>query len=199
MTAGGMRQRRVRERRQARKDRLIQTRVAEELESTLKREAARRRLTVSHLIRNTLEDTFSLVEGVTTDVEQLVSGSVELAAAVGRDARRLASLVRGRSSAADAVPATDDVSPLDLATPEPRGNEGQAPAATAASRQRSVPGPPADSLDHIYGWNRLVANRSATCTLCGTAIERGDDALVGHSDDPSQPRAWLCSGCGETL
>lgn len=72
-----------------RKDRLIQTRVPRELESTLKREARRRRLTVSHLIRSILEDTFQLVDGVVADVDEIVSDSARLARNVGRNARRL--------------------------------------------------------------------------------------------------------------
>jgi hypothetical protein len=72
-----------------RKDRLIQTRVPRDLEATLKQEAERRRLTVSHLIRNILEDTFHLVDGVVHNVDQIVSDSVELARTVGRGARRL--------------------------------------------------------------------------------------------------------------
>lgn len=78
----------------ARKDRLIQTRVARDLESTLKREAERRRLSVSHLIRNILEDTFQLVDDVVSNVDEIVSDSVELARRVGRDARRMAGAVR---------------------------------------------------------------------------------------------------------
>jgi predicted DNA binding CopG/RHH family protein len=39
-----------------RKDRLIQTRVPRQLASTVKEEARRRRLTVSQLIRNVLEE-----------------------------------------------------------------------------------------------------------------------------------------------
>lgn len=77
-----------------RKDRLIQTRVARDLESTLKREAERRRLSVSHLIRNILEDTFQLVDDVVANVDEIVSDSVELARRVGRDARRMADAVR---------------------------------------------------------------------------------------------------------
>lgn len=77
-----------------RKDRLIQTRVARDLESTLKREAERRRLSVSHLIRNVLEDTFQLVDDVVANVDDIVSDSVELARRVGRDARRVADAVR---------------------------------------------------------------------------------------------------------
>jgi hypothetical protein len=77
-----------------RKDRLIQTRVPRDLEATLKEEARRRRLTVSHLIRNVLEDAFELVDGVVADVDQIVSDSVSLAKNVSRNARRLAASTR---------------------------------------------------------------------------------------------------------
>ena len=73
-----------------RKDRLIQTRVPRELEATLKEEAKRRRLSLSHLIRNALEDTFQLVDGMVADMDQIVSDSVHLAKNVHRNARRLA-------------------------------------------------------------------------------------------------------------
>jgi hypothetical protein len=79
-----------------RKDRLIQTRVPRDLEATLKSEARRRRVTVSHLIRNLLEDTFDLVDGVVADVDQLVADSVTLARNVGENARRLAAPGRTR-------------------------------------------------------------------------------------------------------
>lgn len=88
-----------------RKDRLIQTRVPRDLEATLKSEARRRRVTVSHLIRNVLEDAFDLVDGVVADVDQLVSDSVSLARNVGENARKLAAPGRRRgreeASAAD--------------------------------------------------------------------------------------------------
>ena len=77
-----------------RKDRLVQTRVPRGLESTLKREARRRRLTVSHLIRNILEDALQLVDDVVANVDEIVTDSVELARRVGRDARRVADAVR---------------------------------------------------------------------------------------------------------
>ena len=75
-----------------RKDRLIQTRVPEKLETTLKDEARRRRTTVSQMIRNVLEDTFDLVDGVVANVDQIVTDSVELAQKVGRDARKIGQL-----------------------------------------------------------------------------------------------------------
>jgi hypothetical protein len=81
-----------------RKDRLIQTRVPQNLESTLKDEARKRRLSVSHLIRNVLEDTFHLVDNVVTEVDRVVADSVGMAQTLRRDAQRLAATARGRTS-----------------------------------------------------------------------------------------------------
>jgi len=89
------------------KDRLVQTRVPRDLESTLKREARRRRLTVSHLIRNVLEDAFDLVDGVVANVDELVSDSVELVRRVGSDARRVADSVRDVGRPLDSEPDGD--------------------------------------------------------------------------------------------
>jgi hypothetical protein len=74
-----------------RKDRLIQTRVDEELETALKNEATRRRLPVSQLVRTILHDTLHLVDGVVDGVDAIVQDSVKLAKRAGADARRLVS------------------------------------------------------------------------------------------------------------
>ncbi len=71
-----------------RKDRVIQARVPEDLENTLKEAAEKRRMSVSHLIRNVLEDTFTLVDNIVADSSALVEQ-------VSRDARRVAKSVRG--------------------------------------------------------------------------------------------------------
>ncbi len=71
-----------------RKDRLIQTRVADELDSTLREEARKRRLSVSQLIRNVLEDTFTLVDDV-------VAETAKLAKTVRRDALRIRDSAQG--------------------------------------------------------------------------------------------------------
>ena len=76
-----------------RKDRLVQARVPETLETSLKNEARRRRTTVSQMIRDILEDTFQLVDGVVANVDQLVTDSARLAGRVadvaGETRRRL--------------------------------------------------------------------------------------------------------------
>ncbi len=71
-----------------RKDRLIQTRVADDLDHTLREEAKKRRLSVSQLIRNVLEDTFNLVDDVMTE-------TAKLAQTVRRDAARIRDSAQG--------------------------------------------------------------------------------------------------------
>jgi hypothetical protein len=84
-----------------RKDRLIQTRVPESLESALKDEATRRRLPVSQLVRNILEDTLQIVGDVVDGVDAIVQDSIKL----GRN------VARSRAGAA----------PAPVATPAPAG------------------------------------------------------------------------------
>jgi hypothetical protein len=86
-----------------RKDKLIQTRVDEELDETLREAAKRERVTVSQLIRNVLEDTFDLVDNV-------VSEATHLGRTVKRDAQRIAASARGAArSERAAVDAWQDV------------------------------------------------------------------------------------------
>ena len=75
-----------------RKAKLIQTRVDGELDDALRDAAKQRRVTVSQLIRNVLEDTFQLVDGV-------VSDAAALAGNVKRDAKRVAAAARGKPRA----------------------------------------------------------------------------------------------------
>ena len=84
-----------------RKDRVIQTRVPRDLETTLKDAAERERVSVSHLIRHVLEDTFNLVDNIVADSASLMGN-------VTRDAKRLAASARGEranNGAAQRVPA----------------------------------------------------------------------------------------------
>ncbi len=91
-----------------RKDRLIQTRVARDLESSLKREAHRRGLSVSHLIRSILEDALDLVEDTLENVDQIVSHSRALAQEVSRGARRVAERARAEWGGGDEEPTAND-------------------------------------------------------------------------------------------
>ncbi|MFI5306200.1 MAG: hypothetical protein ACHQ53_02545 [Polyangiales bacterium] len=156
---------------QSRKDRLIQTRVPRGLESALKAEAERRRLSVSHLIRNVLEDTFDLVDHVVSEVDSLVSDTVGLAKRVQQDAKRVAQTARQR----------DD---------RPRSSRG-------AKRAEGASGD--DALAQPYAWNEVVLNRPAHCARCGRSMTRGTKAYLGMGPDPSAAPTWLCGVCVAAL
>jgi len=153
-----------------RKDRLIQTRVPEKLEATLKQEAHKRRTTVSQMIRNILEDTFDLVDGVVASVDAIVSDSVELAQKVGRDVRRM-SESKGRASA-----------------------PCQAPFPDAGPRLAGVHAWQAVVL------NRPVACAKCGVVLPrGLEAYRGVGNDRGVGDDPAQPESWVCAATVQAL
>src|SRR5438477_12798886 len=85
------------------KDRRIQTRVPERLESVLKEEAHKQRLTVSHLIRNMLEDTFHLVDTVVAGAGDIAKDSAAIAEQVAHDAGKIAGAVRGAAQDASRI------------------------------------------------------------------------------------------------
>ncbi len=85
-----------------RKDKLVQTRVPGDLDETLREEAKKKRVSVSQLIRNVLEDTFDLVDNV-------VAETVSFGQTVKRDARRIAESAQGLRSSPPPVHAIDTV------------------------------------------------------------------------------------------
>jgi hypothetical protein len=180
-----------------RKDRLIQTRVPQNLESTLKDEARKRRLSVSHLIRNVLEDTFNLVDNVVTEVDRVVADSVGMAQTLKRDAQRLAATARGqtahRTSSAEAEPG---------GTAQESGSASPDPTLAEPESGEALPGhgnpPSAAALADVYGFQELVLNRPAECASCGVAIPRGAHAFLGMTDRPG-PRLWVCQDCVDGL
>jgi hypothetical protein len=152
------------------KDRLIQTRVPERLENALKEEAQKQRLTVSHLIRNMLEDTFHLVDTVVAGAGDIAKDSAAIAEQVAYDAGRIAGAVRG---------AAEDATRIATSVKEAvRGRKSSAP-----------------DLSHVLAWNQVVANQSVACATCRTSISRGGAAHLGVSRDPSAEPTWLCPDC----
>ena len=162
------------------KDRLIQTRVPERLESVLKDEAQKRRLTVSHLIRNMLEDTFDLVDTVVTGAGDIAKDSAAIAEQVAHDAGKIAATVRG---------AAQDAGKLATSVKEVVRGRGTAPRA-AEKEPRPLP-----DLGHILAWNQVVANQPVECAGCAASIRRGGVAHLGVSQNPARPPTWLCPGC----
>jgi len=202
-----------------RKDRLIQTRVPQNLQSTLKDEARKRRLSVSHLIRNVLEDTFNLVDNVVHEVDRVVADSVGMAQTLRRDAQRLAATARGQTQHRErAVPVTvvegdevaepadfaEDVTDVPVEVSERTPEAGHAALsseralADPATQSRPLTGLSQGTLAGFYGFQQLVLNQPAECAACGVAIARGSRAFLGMTDEPG-PRVWACQDCVDSL
>jgi hypothetical protein len=152
---------------------LIQTRVPGRIESVLKEEAQKRRLTVSHLIRNILEDTFQLVDNVVVGAGDIAKDSAMLAEQVAQDAGKIVATVRGAARDAKKIVST---------------------ARDAPREEAEAPRDPS-RFAHILAWNQVIANRLVECGGCAKHIPRGGVAHVGLSTDPQAPPAWLCPDC----
>lgn len=171
------------------KDRLIQTRVPERLESVLKEEAQKRRLTVSHLIRNMLEDTFELVDTVVAGAGDLVGESVVIAEQVAHDAGKIAATVR--VAAQDAGKLATSVRDAVRA----RGaSESVAKGGANGAESTDAPAP-LTGLEHVIAWNQVVVNQAVECAGCGATVPRGSAAHLGVSQTAATTPTWLCPAC----
>ena len=161
-----------------RKDRLIQTRVEEDLDEALRAAAKQQRVTVSQLIRNVLHDTFHLVDDI-------VVNTTNLTEAVKRDARRIAASAQGFASEARAAAAR--VAPA-------VSNGAAAPAPTALATPAA-----SEALDSVLAWQEVVMGRERSCARCGTLLARGAKGFLGVPDDPAAARPFICAACATAL
>lgn len=199
-----------------RKDRLIQTRVAGPLDDALKQEAAKRRLSVSHLIRNVLEDSFHLVDAVVAEVDTIVQDSVELAQQVRREAKTVSDQAR------QAVHEASEVRNQDPSQAEAPSQTTTTAAETPASEHRDGPHQhstqeappeinradtnradnaeePEDPFADVYAWNPVVINRPGPCASCDTHLAKGASGHLGMTMDAQRPPRFLCDQCIDHL
>ena len=155
----------------------MQTRVPRELETRLKQEASRRRVTLSYLIRSLLEDTVSLGDGVLDSVDGIVAHSVELAENVGRDALRIARTAAGEGR---------------LLGEDRRERRDRNTGSDARDDARGQPDPVPAHLAHVDAWNPVIVNRPASCAVCEWEMVRGDRGYLGLGEGPM---VWLCDRC----
>jgi hypothetical protein len=152
----------------SRKERVLHTRISESLAEDLRRVADDLRVPVSNLVRNVLEEAFSVVETVTGNVGELIEEVMDEAEAV-RD--RIQSRQRRRSRGT-------------RRTAAPEAESAEAAAAASA--------PPRD--DEVIGWQPLVLARPQRCESCGTLMGRGDSAYASVTPK-GVGASWRCEDC----
>jgi hypothetical protein len=148
-----------------RKERILHTRISEDLAEDLRRVAEDLRVPVSNLVRNVLEEAFSVVETVTGNVGDLIEEVMDEAEAV-RDRMR-ARQRRHRRAA-------------------------RRTAQTAPHAEPEEPSPARE--DEVIGWQRLVLARPQRCARCGILMGRGDPAFASVTPK-GVGEAWRCEDC----
>ena len=166
----------------------------------LKDEAQKRRLTVSHLIRNMLEDTFDLVDSVVAGAGDIAKDSAAIAEQVAHDAGKIAATVRGAAQDASKLASSvkEVVRARAAAGPRPSAAEVELVEASKPAEDLVFDGDgdgALPDLGHILAWNQVVANQPVECAGCRASIRRGGVTHLGVSQNPAAPPTWLCPGC----
>ena len=203
-----------------RKERVLHTRISDQLAEEIREFAEELRVPASNLVRNVLEEVFTVVDSVSGDVGTLMDDLVDEAESVRdrvrRQRRRRAHRRRGfhssgsprRSRADDEVEAEfrhderaerAEASPGDgqaeraQASPghEERGRQGS-PGEDDASRP-----PAAELFPDVLGWQPLVLNRDTACGRCGLSLEAGESAFLGMRTEGLSETA-LCGPCASS-
>jgi hypothetical protein len=149
-----------------RKERVLHTRISEQLAEDIRAIADDLRVPVSNLVRNVLEEAFDAVERVTGDVGDLLDDVIEEAELASERYRRHRERVRERIKA--------------------RGRE--APRAAASGVRESeepprhetkAPPRPADPLAQVVAWQAVVLAAPRRCARTGRELRPGERAYLG--------------------
>ena len=160
-------------RRRARKERVLHTRISEELSEDIRRMAEELRVPVSNIVRNVLEEAFTVVESVTGNVGDLIEDVVDEATAAAERIRRRKR--RRRTGGYRARSEWPDDRPLDV-EPEPEGPRVTEPA------------------DDVLGWQPMILARVQSCDTCGESLPKGASAYAGVTAKGIGGN-YVCEGC----
>jgi hypothetical protein len=163
-------------RRGGRKERVLHTRISDQLDESLRAAADEMRVPVSNLVRNVLEDVFTVVETVTENVGEMVSDIMEEADEV-RDR-----LGKRRRRERDVTPRREE-----------RPDDPARQAAEREVEELLQEEPERAEFPNVVGWQQLVLNAEQQCADCGRDLGRGDAAFLAVTQGGDAP--WLCPEC----
>jgi uncharacterized membrane protein YccC len=186
-----------REARRRRKERVLHTRISEQLSEDIRRAAEDLRVPASNLVRNVLEEAFGAVERVSDEVgeflEEMLSDADGARGDLRRIGRRFQELARrqrrrfaGFARSDEPAAAADDSADRDDAV--------EAPRAAAEAAPEPPPPPPAPTFPEVIGWQPLLANSACACAACTRPIAAGDRAFAGATER-GLSRTFLCAAC----
>jgi len=141
-----------------RKERVLHTRISEQLAEDIRAIADDLRVPVSNLVRNVLEEAFDAVERVSGDVSHLVEDVIEEAELASERYRRYRNRVRERARSRSQEARTESAAP-----PSP-----QPPAAAADA-----------VLGRVVAWQPVVLAAARRCLRTGRELRPGERAYLG--------------------
>jgi len=158
-----------------RKERVLHTRISEPLAEDIRRMAEDLRVPVSNLVRNVLEEAFSVVEAVTDNVGELIEDVVDEAERTrGRIRSRRHYLRHRRHRRARSRPAEPEKEPAGTASLEEAAERAEFP--------------------DVVGWQPLILNQEKSCADCEEPIERGERGFAGMAA-AGLSGIYLCRDC----
>lgn len=174
-----------------RKERVLHTRVSEQLSDDIRRLADELRVPVSNLVRNVLEEVFTVVESVSEEVGDFFEDVVEEAGGVRERIRNQQRAARGARRAARRSRPGGRSGPAEVETEFRRDEAAEAREAG----RRSNPNAAAESRDNVLGWQSIVLNQATHCADCRSWLEPGAKACMAISRDGELGKV-VCPGCG---
>jgi hypothetical protein len=179
--AGRDARRSARDARRGRKERVIHTRVSDELAEDIRKLAEDLRVPASNLVRNVLEEVFTVVETVSEDVGELFEDVID-------EAEEARDRIRWRvQQRRDRARRRQSFGPEPEEDVEAELRRDEAGETTEPPRQRP------DFAD-VLGWQPLLLNQDRGCSDCGATLGRGVSAFVGLTESGIS-KTTLCREC----
>jgi antitoxin component of RelBE/YafQ-DinJ toxin-antitoxin module len=150
-----------------RKERILHTRISEQLAEDIREVADELRVPVSNLVRNVLEEAFTVAERVRDDVGDLLDEVMDEAEKASTRYVRFRQRQRARDAARES-------SAGESAEPEPRR-----PAAPAVEDAAVSEVDLAARFPEVIAWQPVVLNAARRCARTGQEIAAGERAFLG--------------------
>lgn len=192
-----------------RKERVLHTRISEQLSEEIRNFAENLRVPASNLVRNVLEEVFTVVDDVSDDVGGLFDDLIEEAEGVrerirnqatsGLHRRHRGGRRRRRHSRSDDHDANTDADvEAELTRDEAADDSTDASANPSTSPETASPHQTrpdaAELFPEILGWQPLVLNRDFECGRCKRNLAAGESAFLGLGEQGLTQIA-LCGRC----
>lgn len=191
-----------------RKERVLHTRISDQLAEDIRQLADDLRVPASNLVRNVLEEVFTMVDSVSDDVGDLMDDLIDEAEGVRDRVRRQRSSHARRAAYGrrrHTAPRDEDVE-RELREDEARdAGDGAGPVRPDATRREADAAAPeserapdrptaAELFPDVLGWQPLVLNRDGACGRCDRPLRAGESAFLGMTGGGLTETA-LCGRC----